>query len=113
MASAPCTCNSSPMPRRVAEHVMRARRLGPKLRLRVDLHGVSSFGPGEEHTLIRWERIQEITPSAGGVDVVASTASITLPPGAFGLDPESLAQELRQASVHEMRGDVIGRLAGE
>ncbi|MGH9166184.1 MAG: hypothetical protein ACRDZW_11855 [Acidimicrobiales bacterium] len=100
--------------RRVAEHTMRTRLLGPKRRVRVDLHGVSSFGPGpDEHTLIRWERIEDVTVGSSGVDVVAATATVTLPPGAFGLSSEALAHELRLAATHEERGDVIARLAGD
>lgn len=86
---------------------------GAKRRLRVDLHGVSSFGPGDEHTLIRWERIEAIEAEKDGVHVNAATAQLTLPPGTFGLDPPALADALQEASDHVRRGDVIARLAGD
>lgn len=101
------------MPRRVAEHEVRGRLFGPRRRLRVDLHGVSSFGPGDEHTLIRWERIEAIEAESDGVHVNAANARLTLPPGTFGLDPPVLAERLREASDHVQRGDVIAQLAGD
>lgn len=100
--------------RRVAEHEIRGRLFGGKRRVRVDLHGVSIFGPGaDEHTLIRWERIEGVEAGADGVKVVAETAQIVLPPGAFGISPEDLAEQLRTAADHEARGDVIAALAGD
>jgi len=100
--------------RRVAEHEIRDRLFGPKRRVRVDLHGVSLFGPGaDEHTLIRWERIETVEAGPGGVDVVAATAHITLPSGSFGLASEALAERLRAAADHQARGDVIAALAGD
>ena len=39
---------------------MRGRLFGPRRLLRVDLHGVSAFGAGEERALIRWEWVEAI-----------------------------------------------------
>lgn len=100
--------------RRVAEYEIRGRMFGPKRRVRVDLHGVSLFGPGaDEHTLIRWERIEKVEAGPDGVHVVAATAQITLPSGSFGIPSEALAEQLRAAADHEVRGDVIAALAGD
>ena len=99
------------MARRVAEHIVRLRPFGPKLRLRVDLHGVSAFGPGEEHVLIRWEWIRSVGVDRGVV-VRSEDREIRLPPGAFGLEPEDLAGRLLAAcSIHD-RPDIIGGLGG-
>ncbi len=95
---------------RVAEHIIRSRPLGPKLRLRVDLHGVSVFGPGERRTLVRWEWIREISVTSG-VLIRSGNAEILLPPHAFGLTPEVLAQRLDAARSIEKRPEVIGELA--
>lgn len=99
------------MPARVAEHQARLRRFGPKVLFRVDLHGVSVFGPGREHRLLRWEWIEEVT---AGPDVVvrAPDAEIRLPAGAFGVDVETLARCLRSARNIRRRTDAIGELAG-
>lgn len=92
---------------------MRPRRFGPKIRFRVDLHGVSAFGPGEQHTLIRFEWVESVAAEAGGGVVVRSaTESILLPPGAFGLEPTDLAERLEEALSIQRRPDVIGQLAG-
>lgn len=96
---------------RSAEHVMRASRFGPQLRLRVDLHGVSVFGPGDERTLIRWEWIEHLS-SGTGVEVRSANDEIELPPGGFGLPPEELYQLLEEARSLDARPDVIERLAG-
>jgi len=97
----------------VAEHVIRPRRFGPKIRFRVDLHGISSFGPGDEHTLIRFEWVESIEADAAGTVVVrSSTESVRLPPGAFGLEPTELAQRLEEARSIQRRPDVIGQLTG-
>lgn len=99
------------MPGRVAEHVVRTRRFGRKVRLRVDLHGVSVFGPGDRRSLIRWEWVESV--SAGrGVVVRAANTEIALPPRAFGLEPETLARALREAQALDRRSDVIAALAG-
>lgn len=94
---------------RAAEHVVRSSGLGPSLRLRVDLHGVSVFGPGEERTLIRWEWIEHISVG-GGVDVRSATSRVRLPAGAFGVAPETLADLLEEARSIEGRAGVIEQL---
>lgn len=91
---------------------MRARRFGPKLRYRVDLHGVSVYGPGEERTILRWEWVEAITAGPGGVVVQASSDSVTLPDGAFGLASADLAARLESARSITSRPEVIGRLSG-
>ena len=95
---------------RVAEHVLRSRPFGPKLRFRVDLHGVSVYRAKGPHTLIRWEWIEEIRVD-GGVVVRSATSEITLPAGAFGLDPAALAERLQQAGAVHRRAEVIAELA--
>lgn len=97
---------------RVAECVMRTGRLGRRRRFRVDLHGVSVFGPGAEHTLIRWERIESIAVEGPGLATVTSaTAVVAFPKGAFGLSPDALVEQLQDARSIERRGEVIGDLA--
>lgn len=97
---------------RVAECVMRTRRLGRRRRFRVDLHGVSVFGPGAEHTLIRWERIESIAVERTGLATVTSaTAVVAFPKGAFGLSPDALVAQLENARSIERRGQVIAELA--
>ena len=95
---------------RVAEHVMRSRPFGPKIRLRVDLHGVSTFGPGEERTLIRWEWVEAIAVEDGSVVVTSATDRVTLPSGAFGFTAPDLAQRLELARSITTRPEVIGEL---
>ncbi len=90
---------------------MRTRRFGPKVLYRVDLHGVSTFGPGDQRTLIRWEWIEHLGVS-DGVEVRSAHAQLTLPPGAFGLPPETLGVLLEEARSLHARSDVIERLAG-
>lgn len=106
------------MAQRVAEQAVRTRRFGPRIRLRVDLHGVSAFGRRGRRSLVRWERIEHIDVrpgdrrgSGGGVVVRSATAEVTFPPGAFGLGPEALAALLGEARSIERRPEVIGRLA--
>ena len=94
---------------RVAEHVVRRRPFGRPQRIRVDLHGVSLSGPGDERRVIRWEWIESITVG-GGVVVAGAGNEIVLPAGAFGFDPEALAEQLRAAGSIEHRSDVLGRL---
>jgi hypothetical protein len=98
---------------RVAEHVVRGRFFGPRRLLRVDLHGVSSYGAGDERSVVRWEWVEaiEVEPGAGVV-VRSASDRIALPPGAFGLSPEALAAELERARSITARPDVIGRLSG-
>lgn len=89
---------------------MRSRRLGPKVLLRVDLHGVSRFGPKSgRHTLIRWEWIEDIAVDSG-VTVRSAGETVNFPPGAFGLEPTELAERLRAARGIEQRPDVIASL---
>lgn len=93
----------------MVEAEFRTHRRGPRLRLRVDLHGVSLFGPGEGRTLIRWEWIEEISHGEG-VTVRSANAEISLPGGAFGLPPDQLARRLLEARSPERRVEVIGEL---
>ncbi len=95
---------------RIAEEVVRLGPSGPQVRVRVDLHGVSVFGPGTERTLIRWEWIEHLGVS-DGVEVRSATAELTLPPGAFGLPPETLGPLLEEARSLHSRPEVIERLA--
>ncbi len=90
---------------------MRGRLFGPKRLLRVDLHGVSAFGAGDERTLIRWEWVETIEVERGSVVVRGSEGTIALPSGAFGLESEALAEELEKARAIQNRPDVIGRLS--
>jgi len=100
------------MPVRAAEEMVRPSRFGARLRLRVDLHGVSVFGPGEEHTVVRWEWIEAITDSNEAVVVRSASATITIPAGTFGLAPSALVERLQEARSIERRVDVIDALAG-
>jgi hypothetical protein len=99
------------MAMRVAEHVMRPTRFGAKVLLRVDLHGVSQFGPGDARTLIRWEWIESIDTD-DGVVVRSASEAVVMPSGAFGLDSAALAEQLESARSIQNRPDVIGHLAG-
>jgi hypothetical protein len=96
---------------RVAEHVVRGRLFGPKRLLRVDLHGVSTFGARDERALIRWEWVEGIAVERGSVVVRGSEASIVLPPGSFGLAAGELAEQLERARAIQNRSDVIRRLS--
>jgi hypothetical protein len=96
---------------RVAEHVVRGRLFGPKRLLRVDLHGISMFGAGDEKALIRWEWIEAIAVDRAGVVVRSADDSITLPDGSFGFNPDDLAGELERARNIRTRSDVIRRLS--
>lgn len=97
------------MAQRVADFVVRRRRFGPKVMLRVDLHGVSTFGPGDQRTLIRWEWIEDISV-ADGVLVRSSKDRVEFPPGSFGLEPRLLAERLEKGRSIEHRADVISGL---
>ena len=99
------------MAQRVAEHVVRGRLFGPKRLLRVDLHGISAFGAGDERSLIRWEWVEVIELERGSVVVRGAEDSIVLPSGAFGLAARALAEELERARAIENRSDVIRRLS--
>lgn len=96
---------------RVAEHVVRSRRFGPKILCRVDLHGVSVFGPGDAHTAIRWEWIEAISVESGGVHVKSAKEAVMLPSGAFGFEPDALAKRLEEARSITRRPEIIGELA--
>lgn len=89
--------------------MVRARRFGPRLRVRVDLHGVSVFGRGDERTLIRWEWIEQIRVG-DGVEVTSANARLVIPSGAFGLDPPALAARLEAARSIVERPDVLEEL---
>ena len=91
---------------------MRGRLFGPRRLLRVDLHGVSEFAGGDEHTLVRWEWIEAIELDRDSVVVRGGQETIVLPSGAFGLPANELVQELEQARGIQSRSDVIGRLSG-
>jgi hypothetical protein len=95
---------------RVAEHVVRGRLFGPSRLLRVDLHGVSEFGAGDERALIRWEWVEAIEVDRGSVLVRGADESIAMPSGAFGMAAEELAAELERARAIHNRSDVIARL---
>lgn len=95
---------------RAAEHVLQTRPFGPKLRLRVDLHGVSVFGPGEQRTLIRWEWMQAIEPG-DGVTIRSASAELKLPAGAFGLSAAALCDWLLAARSLDKRPELIAQLA--
>jgi hypothetical protein len=97
------------MARRSAEHVVRATRHSPELRFRVDLHGVSLFGPGDERTLIRWEWVQSIVADEG-VEVSSARAGVHFPAGTFGLPPDQLCALLQEGRGIERRSDVIATL---
>ena len=81
-------------------------------RLRVDLHGVATFGPGDAHTAIRWEWIDDIADDDGEEVVVHSArATITIPGGTFGLAPAALVAQLERARSIIERTDVIAELS--
>jgi len=94
---------------RVAEDLVRSRRFGPKVVLRVDLHGVSRLGPGDSRTVIRWEWIEAIDVE-GDVTVRSATDEIRLPSGAFGADAATLGRCLQDARSIENRPAAIARL---
>ena len=97
------------MAQRVAEDLVRPRRFGPKVVVRVDLHGVSLLGPGDARTMIRWEWVEAIEV-AGGVTVRSATDEVRIPRGAFGVDAASLARRLEEARSITTRGDAIAGL---
>ncbi|MGH9176952.1 MAG: hypothetical protein ACRD0N_00150 [Acidimicrobiales bacterium] len=97
------------MASRVAEHVVRKRPFGRAQRLRVELHGISRLGPGDQREVMRWEWVESITADEGVV-VSGNGHQLTIPPGAFGLEPAELAELLQQARHIEARSEVIGRL---
>lgn len=92
--------------------MVRGRLFGPGRLLRVDLHGVSSFGAGDDRSLVRWEWVEGIDVEKGSVTVRGAEDSIVFPSGAFGMGPEALAEELERARSIQSRSDVINRLSG-
>lgn len=96
------------MPGRVAEDTVR-RPLGDPVLVRVDLHGVSVVGFDQDRQVMRWEWIESITVDEGVV-VAGGSRTVAVPPGAFGLEPEDLAERLRTASSIVHRTDVIADL---
>lgn len=97
---------------RVAEEQVKLRRFGPKALLRIDLHGVSIFGPGDQHRAIRWEWIEEMEAGASLV-VRSANDAITIPAGTFGLSPQALGEALEQAKSITRRTDVIAELSAD
>ncbi|MGH3850212.1 MAG: hypothetical protein ACRDRT_10985 [Pseudonocardiaceae bacterium] len=94
----------------VAEDLVRLRRFGPTRRVRIDLHGISLFGPAKQRTLIRWEWITSISPEDSGVVVSSDADTLVLPKGAYGLTPPDLASRLQAARSIVERPDIIGSL---
>ncbi|MFN2505883.1 MAG: hypothetical protein ABR540_16930 [Acidimicrobiales bacterium] len=98
------------MAQRVAEYVIRSRRFGPKVLFRVDLHGVSTFGPGDQRTLIRWEWVDTIEVEERAVAVTSAKDRILIPSGAFGFGHNDLASRLEEARSITRRPEIIGEL---
>lgn len=94
----------------IAEEYIKASRFARRQRLRVDLHGVSLFGPGDHHTAIRWEWIEELSIGSG-VMVRSAKGTITIPSGTFGLTPAALADKLERAKSITARPDILTELA--
>lgn len=97
------------MAARVAEDLVRVRRLGPKALVRVDLHGLSVTGAAGDRSFTRWEWIEEITV-AKGVVVRSDRGEIHVPAGCFGIPPDELARRLREARAIERRSEMIESL---
>lgn len=95
---------------RVVEEMIRSGRFGRTLRLRIDLHGVSTFGPGSHRTLIRWEWITRISARNHGVVIESDKQEIVFPSGSFGLEPAALAERLTEAGSIFKRADVLEAL---
>lgn len=100
------------MPSRVAESVVRRRLLGRPVRVRIELHGVSLHGPGDQRQIMRWEWVDSVEAVAGGVLVAGDGKQLLVPAGAFGLAPADLAALLRQAGDIDERIAVMDRLNG-
>ena len=96
---------------RVVEETIRAGRFGRTVRLRIDLHGVSTFGPAAHHAVIRWEWITSISASEHGVTVESPKGEIVLPARAFGLEPAALAARLEEAGSIFKRPEVLEELS--
>ncbi len=84
---------------------------GGMQRLRVDLHGVATFGPGDAHTAIRWEWIVNLAAGEDEVVVDSARATITIPAGTFDLTPSALVAQLERARSITERTDVIDELS--
>lgn len=111
----------------MAEHIVQGGPLGGRLlgafrfgsrgarRYRVDLHGVSIFGPGDQHVLIRWEAVESVTVDAlaQGVVVAAEADEIRFPSGSFAMSAADLAARLDRARSIVDRADVIAQLVGD
>jgi hypothetical protein len=97
---------------RVLELTIQAGRLRRPRRVRVDLHGISTFGPGDQHTLIRWEHVEEIVPSQRSVTIRSLQTRITVPAAVFGLEPDQLVHQLEQANSIFERGRILDELSG-
>lgn len=96
----------------MAETVVRSGVFGRSLRVRVELHGVSIIGPGDERQVMRWEWVDSITPGAGGVVVAGDGKQLVVPTGAFGLSSAVLAGLLRRAGDIDERVAVMDELNG-
>ena len=94
---------------RVAEDTVRVRRFGPRVSVRVDLHGVSVTGPDGDRSFVRWEWMEEISVTKG-VLLRSGRGEVLVPPGAFGIPPAHLAEQLRIARLIERRTGVIEAL---
>ena len=99
------------MVQRVAEFMMRSSRFGPKIIFRVDLHGVSTYGPKDQRSVIRWEWVESIEVEGNGVAVRSASEHIVLPSGAFGFQSQPLCERLQAARSITRRPEVIGELA--
>lgn len=99
------------MTARVAADTVRLRRFGPKVSVRIDLHGVSLTGPKGDRSFVRWEWMEEISV-AKGVLVRSGRGDLLLPPGTFRIPSEDLAQQLRIGRSIEHRTEVIEALSG-
>ncbi len=84
---------------------------GGRQRLRIDLHGVATFGPADEHTAIRWEWIEELAEGDDEVVVRSAQATINIPAGTFGLAAAALVAQLERARSITERTDVIAELS--
>ncbi|MGH9121136.1 MAG: hypothetical protein ACRDYC_04200 [Acidimicrobiales bacterium] len=104
------------MARRVVEEIVEYDD-STVVRMRVDLHGCSTFGPKEgDHTVLRWEWISEITAGEDGVVIAADSdglGEIFFPAGLFGMPADQLGELLRLALSIVNRGDVLDELGRE
>jgi len=89
----------------------RSRRFGPKVIYRVDLHGISTFGPGDSRIAIRWEWVEGIEVKPNGVAVRSASDEVVIPSGAFGFEAQALADRLQEARSIVRRPEIIGELA--